>query len=51
MIAQTECRECYGHGYLHSAGRNGDPFDNGVKCRACDGAGVVDVDLEDECDE
>ena len=50
MLASVECKNCYGLGRLHSAGCNGDPDDEGVKCQACDGAGHVDVDLNEECE-
>jgi len=51
MIGSEECSVCYGHGQLHSPGRNGDPMDKGVKCPACDGAGVIDVDLNEYADD
>lgn len=47
MIAQTDCPFCCGNGRIHSPGRNGDPWDDGVTCPECDGVGVVDVELED----
>ena len=50
-LAQVECKNCYGCGRLHSVGHNGDPDDDGVVCSVCNETGVVDVDLEDECNE
>lgn len=51
MIASVECKNCYGEGRMHSNGRNGDPFDDGVDCPVCKGTGVVDVDLNEEGDD
>lgn len=51
MIASRECKFCDGNGRIHSPSKNGDPWDNGVKCPTCDGAGVVDVELEAEFDD
>lgn len=51
MIISIECGHCYGHGRVHSPGCNGDPDDDGRPCPACDGAGVVDHDLDEECDD
>lgn len=51
MIVSEECRHCYGLGRIHSPMRSGDPFDVGLECQACDGSGVVDVDIEDDIED
>jgi hypothetical protein len=51
MIASIECNFCHGLGKIHSDGCNGDPDDEGVVCPVCEGLGVVDADLNDECEE
>lgn len=51
MQASIECKHCYGLGRVHSPGCNGDPDDEGVQCESCEGAGVIDVELEDFCEE
>ncbi|QRZ14690.1 hypothetical protein JWJ88_17145 [Paracoccus methylovorus] len=51
MIVQSECANYYGYGRLHSAGRNGDPMDNGADCHVCGGSGVVDINPADEIED
>lgn len=51
MIIETECSYCYGVGLQHSAGRNGDPMDNGVPCHVCGGSGVEEYEPEDEVED
>jgi len=51
MIKDEECTNCDGHGKVHSPGRNGDPMDLGEDCPVCDGAGCVEVDLDDLADD
>jgi RecJ-like exonuclease len=49
LIIQQECRFCDGNGRVHSGPFKGnDPWDEGKPCPKCDGAGVIDVALEDE---
>lgn len=51
MRTSVDCKHCFGCGRVHSPLRNGDPDDEGLTCEACDGAGVVDIELEDFCDD
>lgn len=51
MIVQRDCRECDGSGRVHNDGHTGDPMDKGKDCPACDGLGVVDVELDEDGDE
>ena len=51
MIAFEDCSYCYGGGRVHSTGCNGDPDDDGERCPECDGAGVIEIDLNDEADD
>jgi hypothetical protein len=51
MIFDVECPKCYGCGRIHSPNKNGDPDDEGLVCDMCEGAGVIETDLEDEIDE
>ena len=47
MITEIECKFCSGIGKIHSPGKNGDPFDLGVKCEKCEGSGVVEIDTDE----
>lgn len=51
MLAAIDCKHCFGLGRIHSPLKNGDPDDDGLKCESCDGAGVIDVDLDDFSDD
>lgn len=46
LVMDVECKFCWGNGKIHSAGRTGDPMDDGEDCPICKGAGVVQVDCE-----
>jgi hypothetical protein len=35
FVPDEECGHCYGLGRIHSAGRNGDPWDEGEPCPEC----------------
>jgi hypothetical protein len=50
MIADRECSFCWGCGRIHSPGKNGDPWDDGVPCPKCEGTGVEEVDLIEEAE-
>ena len=61
MIAQTDCPRCNGLGEVNATtpnmraryvGRDDlDPGEYTAPCSACDGAGVVDCDQNEECDD
>ena len=51
MLMSVECKFCWGAGRIHSPGCNGDPDDEGLPCPKCDGAGCIDIDLDDEADD
>ena len=51
MLFWQECVWCDGEGRTHSAGRNGDPDDNGVICERCNGDGGRNIEVDEDGDE
>lgn len=52
MLFDQECHSCHGEGRIWVSRYGGNDPDVGSKpCHTCDGAGVVEVDLNDEIDD
>lgn len=52
MLYSQECSRCYGEGTIEVSRYGGNDPDTWRKpCPVCDGAGVVEVDLNDEAEE